>query len=164
MSNAFPEHNIITGAALENPVRDSFRQRGLNVANHQVTDSGVDVNVQNVIVIECLNWLCGGYIHLKRWRSIIRNLLSYPLATKLIVCVGVVPTLQQYHQADVLGIEVIHADTVVDCIKALRQSGVITIEPAQAPIEPVSYECPYSSIDAVELDMWNVIYSDLFSD
>jgi len=161
------QQNNYKGAELENPVHATFKQLGWNVEPHKVTDSGVDSKAfkdGKCAVSECLNWY-GGFIHPKRWLSIIDNLMSHPSASKYLICVGVYPTSEQHQDLLRLGIHLVHADTIADCTRNLRNqiSGVITVA-LEAELEPVSYEIPYSSIDAVELDMWRPIYSDLFSD
>jgi len=172
MSKAFRRLNVLKGIELEDEVHKERQQQGFDVEPHDVLESGVDSkafkNGKIVIIDECWNWPCGGYPHPKQWRSTIDNLQQYPEAERNLICVGVHPTSDQYKEACSLDINIVYGDTVNDVVASLRQySGVITQRSESAsdePIEPVSYECPYSSIDDLELDMWRPIYSDLFSD
>lgn len=170
--NTYEKHNqnILKGAELENPVHNIYKQSGWNVEEHKVTDNGVDSKAsknRKLRVAECLHWY-GGYIHVDRWLSITNNLLSCPSADKDLICVGVHPTEEQYEDAHNLNINIIYGDTVAEATTKLKNliNGVITLEPESNDMiseTALMSSYPFSSYADLELDYWNVIYSDLFS-
>jgi hypothetical protein len=73
--------NDTVGSFFESSVRQHYRNLGFNVAEHEVASQGADLYAINpkdgkLIVGEVLNWKRGCYIHSRRWRSIVRNLLN----------------------------------------------------------------------------------------
>lgn len=97
MKASYRISNVLKGLVLEEATRDVLSSE-FKVDSHKVTDLGVDVKAVNdsrFIVAECLNWY-GGYIHPKRFLSIIRNLRGYTNAELYLICAGVRPTKEQY--------------------------------------------------------------------
>jgi len=127
--------HIAKGQCGEDLVRSSLINLGYYVFEHLVTEPGVDgtalLNGHKVIV-EVLNWY-GGYIHPRRFRKIILNLIETPADERYLVCIGVDPTKEQKRLLVGYGIKLIHTkndslDPLKDLTKEFKDRlGVITL-------------------------------------
>lgn len=115
------------GKYLEQPVRQVLKQNNFYVEDHGVSKPGIDIKAfkdKEFIVAECINWY-GGYIHPKRFSSILKSLISYVDAVKFLICAGVKPTEEQSKILCAYGIKIIHIDKPVrnknECLEALTK-------------------------------------------
>jgi hypothetical protein len=166
----YHKHNVLVGAKLEDLVHQTFQDAGCNVEYHNIESSGLDLTAfknRNVSVAECLCWY-GGYIHPKRWHSIISNLLlKHPSANKYLICVGVHPTQNQCKELYQLNIKLLWFSSLAECKQRLR--GVITSEPESVEFAPVfdslifgNPSVQYLSYDECEFDYFKNLYQELF--
>ena len=122
MTEHYPKQNILTGAELEDPSRQTFRDLGGKANEHRINDSGVDVEAlifSTLVVVECLNWLCGWDIPPERWKSIMENLCSHA-GLRILICVGVIPTISQQIDAQVRHVHIIYGSSVAEVVNRLR--------------------------------------------
>lgn len=129
--SSYTLHNIKKGSELEEPVKQAFIDLGYIVLYHRITDPGPDVIAikEEVWVVECLYWY-GGYIHTKRFRSIVDNLCKYSSRKKFLICIGVKPTQEQIKLLKGYGIKLIYykEKPQSNFILSLQQRlGVITL-------------------------------------
>jgi hypothetical protein len=106
---AYKNRNIDIGSLLENPVKNILSRLDYTVFEHGITEEGLDIEAckgKVTINIECLNWY-GGYIHPKRFLSLIKN-LSKCATYKFLICCGVKPSKEQYRILNAMHVNIIH--------------------------------------------------------
>ena len=84
-------HNILLGASGELFIKRIFHNLGFNIANHNLTDGGVDIDGYNEynkrVVAEVLCW-SKGFVNTPRFDSIIRNLVTTRADYKFLFAIG----------------------------------------------------------------------------
>jgi hypothetical protein len=109
--------NLGKGFLLEDLVKSTLSKLGFGVEPHKLWQPGADAKASLLngmdVAIECVNWY-GGYIHPKRWKSIINNLVSSGARYKMLVCFGATPTKEQTDEAERFNVVIIHRNRQMD--------------------------------------------------
>ena len=87
----YTKHNILLGASGELFIKRIFHNLGFNIANHNLTDGGVDIDGYNEynkrVVAEVLCW-SKGFVNTSRFDSIVRNLVTTRADYKFLFAIG----------------------------------------------------------------------------
>lgn len=120
-------NNLKKGNIAEHSVQSAFRQFGYSVKDHDAQQSGVDLlamQCNSITVGEILNWSCKGYIHNKRFMTIVNSLFSIVADRRCLFCFGVSPTASQRKLLHALNVKLYHFK---DSIKKITKSAIAMI-------------------------------------